>query len=386
MKFPTIARIVRERSSFAFAVILFVIAFATGCASPGPPHPPSLRLPKVVTDLTTLRIGNEVRLHWTTPTKTTDDLSIKGKITAEICREVLQRPLHPSPSRQPDCTPVKRFTPQPGPSDLTDDLPQALTTEPTSLLAYRIQIFNPSGRSAGLSPRAFTSAGPPPPAVEQFRATPTRSGVQLEWRPQATTALVELDRTLLQAAAGHKQSTKQPVRLTKSVATEVYLRATAQAASAGGTIDTFAQRGTTYRYTAQRINIVHLGGHTLEVRSTPSAAITVYMRDTFPPATPVRLSAIPGGTPSAHSSIDLSWEPVADPDIAGYIVYRQEVAPNGSLTGQPKRLTIAPVVGPAFSDSTAIPGQRYAYRVAAIDASGNESPPSAPTQESLPTP
>jgi len=383
MKFPTIARIARERSSFAFAVALLVIAFATGCASPGPPHPPSLRLPKVVTDLTAQRIGNEVQLHWTTPTKTTDDLSIKGKITAEICREVLQRPLHQSPSRQPACTPVKRFIPQPGPSDLTDDLPPALTTEPTSLLAYRIQIFNPSGRSAGLSPRAFTLTGPAPPTVEQFRAIPTQPGVQLEWQPQATTALVELDRTLLQAAAGPKQSTKQPLRLTQSVATEVFLRATARA---GGTIDTFAQRGATYRYTAQRINTVRLDGHTLEVRSAPSAAITVYMRDTFPPATPLGLSAIPGGTASPHSSIDLSWEPVADRDIAGYIVYRQEVALNGSLTGQPKRLTTAPVVGPAFSDRTAIPGQRYAYRVAAIDTSGNASPPSAPTQESLANP
>ena len=41
------------------------------------------------------------------------------------------------------------------------------------------------------------------------------------------------------------------------------------------------------------------------------------------------------------------------------------------------------VVGPAYRDQTAVKGQRYAYRVTAIDIVGNESAPSADVQETL---
>ena len=51
-----------------------LIACAAGCASPGPPQPPSLNLPEVVKDLTAERVGDVVQLHWTTPDMTTDRL------------------------------------------------------------------------------------------------------------------------------------------------------------------------------------------------------------------------------------------------------------------------------------------------------------------------
>src|ERR1035441_7007917 len=62
-----------------------------GCASPGPPLPPSLKLPEIVSasSETATRAGDEVRLHWTTPSRTTDKMLIAGPVTAEICREVL---------------------------------------------------------------------------------------------------------------------------------------------------------------------------------------------------------------------------------------------------------------------------------------------------------
>src|SRR5438309_11783271 len=42
------------------------------CGSPGPPEPPSLELPRVVTDLRATRKGDKVTLVWTVPTNTTD--------------------------------------------------------------------------------------------------------------------------------------------------------------------------------------------------------------------------------------------------------------------------------------------------------------------------
>jgi fibronectin type 3 domain-containing protein len=101
------------------------------------------------------------------------------------------------------------------------------------------------------------------------------------------------------------------------------------------------------------------------------------MRDSFPPKTPTGLAAIPSA-----DGIDLSWEPNAEPDLAGYIVYRRQVSSTGEATGTPIRLTSAPTPAPAFSDRTAQPGLTYSYRITAIDTAGNESPAGNEVQES----
>ena len=74
---------------FAACAGAVVLALGSGCALPGPPLPPSLKLPAVVTDLSASRTGDAVTLRWTTPEDTTDKLPIKGPIVAEICRETL---------------------------------------------------------------------------------------------------------------------------------------------------------------------------------------------------------------------------------------------------------------------------------------------------------
>ncbi|WP_348267528.1 fibronectin type III domain-containing protein [Edaphobacter paludis] len=346
-----------------------LIAFASGCASPGPARPPSLHLPHVVTDLSATRTGNEVALRWTTPDKTTDGLNIQPPLTAEICRKLATQPA--------TCTPVKHLPVHPGPSGATDALPSSLTADPATLLTYRVQIFNTNGHSAGLSNPAFAAGGAAPPPVEDVKITPIRDGAMVEWKPQSISSFIDLDRNLVQATAPKKPSTRQPRQLTVATPAEVHLQAGRQTADPGGTIDPTAQRGETYRYTAQRVRAVTLGGHALEIRSVPSPTITTLMRDTFPPAAPTGLAAVPG-----TASIDLSWEPNTEPDLAGYIVFRQPVASDGTLTAAPSRLTPTPIPAPAFSDLTATTGQTYSYRVVAIDSTGNQSPPSTDVRES----
>ena len=164
---------------------------------------------------------------------------------------------------------------------------------------------------------------------------------------------------------------------------EVKLRTPIQPADPGGTIDHTAQMGQTYQYTAQRVRPVSLGGHPLEVRSSVSPPAMVAMRDTFPPHPPSGPEAVPGGATAADRSIDLSWTPDTDADLAGYFVYRQEVDAKGVAAGTATRLNLTPVVGPAYRDQTAMAGHRYAYRVTAVDTAGNESAPSADVQETL---
>jgi hypothetical protein len=143
--------------------------------------------------------------------------------------------------------------------------------------------------------------------------------------------------------------------------------------------------GQVYEYRAQRVARVAAGGRTLELVGELSGPVRVEVLDIFPPAVPTGLAAV--ATPAQagiQASIDLSWQPVADADLAGYIVYRREAGvPNQTW----QRLSPAePVVGPAFQDTGVQPGHTYQYSVVSISQSGHQSERSAETEETVPTP
>jgi hypothetical protein len=409
MKFPLIVYSPQIRRGLAAAVAALLIACTAGCGSPGQPRPPSLNLPEVVKDLTAERVGDVVELRWTTPEKTTDRLDVKGPMTAEVCRIAV------ASTASSGCTPVVRVPVQPGPTRASEGLPPTLTADPPVLLAYRVQILNAHGRSAGPSSEAFAASGVAPPAVEQLRAMATAEGAMVEWQKKDTTAVVELDRlpagangvaiepapakraakassrSLIKQQTAGKQtgqgkpgvSGSAPKVQNPPAPVEVKLRTPSELADAGGTIDHTAQMGESYRYTAQRVRTVSLDGHRLEVRSFASGPVTLVVRNMFPPHAPAGLEAVPGGAGLGERSIDLSWTPNTERDLAGYIVYRQEIDAKGVAAGTATRLNPTPVAGPAYRDQTAEAGRRYAYFITAINTAGNESAPSEAIQETL---
>jgi hypothetical protein len=398
---------VRTASPWLLAAITtLLLPLSTGCASPGQPRPPSLNLPEPVKDLTAERIGNQAVLHWTTPDHTTDHLLVNGPISAEFCR------LTPPATA---CTPIRQLPTVPGPATTSDTLPATLTTDPPTLVAYRVRILNASGHAAPPSNEALLATGIAPQTVAPLRAASTRDGVQLTWPAYTTpTATVQLDRLLLNPdgtpvlPAPKKPSTKPtpapaptprskssksaPARkTTQPTPNIVKLQPPTQTPDPGGLIDESVLRGETYQYTAQRIRTVTLDTHTLELRSALSSPVTLTMRDTFPPLTPTGLAAVPSGpdtsgqpaSAASQPSIDLSWTPDADTDLAGYNIYRREVAPDGTSTASYTLLNPTPVPSPAYRDQTAIIGRRYAYHVTAVDNTGNQSRPSPDVQETL---
>jgi hypothetical protein len=414
-----VASVARSAAAGAAAAAIALILLA-GCASPGPPLPPTLNLPAVVsTGLTATRVGDEVKLHWTTPPRTTDKLLIKGPITAVLCRETVAAPLNPAGTTP--CSEVLRLPVTPGVTDAADPLPAALTTGPARPLAYRVQLFNAAGRTAGPSPVAYAAAGPRVDPVENFRGKATKAGVVLEWKAeQGSTEAMELDRTVLEAPAANPSPNakapatpaKVPARAKEKPAPgsqrvsglpgldkepqesrESRLRVAAET-DAGGTIDRSARIGYTYGYTAQRVRSVTLAGQTLEVRSVLSAQVTVPVQDVFPPDAPTGLVTVPGLTQTAgqqaagqqaqRPAIDLSWEPNMEPRIVGYRIYRRDldgVAPDTWL-----RLNADVVPTTSYRDPNVAAGQRYAYRVTAVSQAGNESAPSDEVSETAPTP
>ena len=367
-----------------------------GCASPGPPLPPTLNLPAVVAagEFTATRVGDTVAVHWNTPTRTTDKLLISGAITAIVCRDppsatspaAAAKPARPASGKVAPCTPIARQVTAPGPSDAVDPLPAELTAGPPRLLAYRVELLNARGHSAGLSAPVFAVAGDGEPPLADFRAEATKAGVLLRWRRQAGSgAAVELTRTTLpapdQATAAAAQR-KSPTGLPGEAKEPAESRFQAGAADAGGTLDRTVRIDHIYAYTAQRMRTVQVGAQTLAVRSAPSAGVTVAVRDAFPPEVPADLVAVPGfaGEGDAQKPvIDLSWEPDVEPRVAGYRVYRRE-----GDAGAWQRLGADLISAPAYRDAAVTAGHIYTYRVSAVSDAGNESAPSAEVTETAP--
>lgn len=381
-----------------------------GCANPGPPKPPSLHLPKLATELTAERVGRHVGIAFTVSADTTDGGTLKGPITAILCREL---PLTATNSTQnpPFCrTVVQRFAVVPGPAHVQDDLPAALTAGAAELLAYRVELLNSRGRSAGLSAPVYAAAGGAPAPVGAISITPRRNAALITWKAAADTTPMQVERTLLATAAGpvkapatKSKRSGQPPALFSSTKKEPPRQVTlalgaAETADPGGLLDPTLHDGDTATYVAQRVRKVEFTApaawvygkkgvleetkptpETLEVRGEASAPVTFTFHDTLPPSVPTGLAAVPGGGFSEPASIDLSWEPNPEQDVVGYNVYRADAgyAPVWKLLNS----EIAP--GSAYRDLTAQPGKTYLYRVTAIDQRHNESGPSASLQEQL---
>ncbi len=88
--------------------------------------------------------------------------------------------------------------------------------------------------------------------------------------------------------------------------------------------------------------------------------------DAVAPAAPQNLVGSPGS-----NSVYLSWNAGAEPDLAGYHVYRSLTAPVPT-TGTPLSGS-GPVSGTTYVDDTAVNGTTYHYVVTAADVSANRS-------------
>lgn len=371
----------------ALAPGLAAAIMISGCGTPGAPLPPSLKLPDPVTNLAAVRTGNQVSLTWTMPKKTTDKLLIKDNIPVRVCRK----------EESGECLAVPgglSFAPK-AEGTFTETLPAALAAGPPRLLTYFVELTNNKGRSAGLSNAAAVLAGEAPSAVEGLTAQVRKEGVVLHWSihsaqsdaAAAQHAVIRLHRKLLtpESKAGSVAKTgsqpgflappKEPVE--QSLLVEP---STQSGESPVQTLDKTIRFGQVYEYRAQRVARVLVGSKTLELPGPLSDPVRVEALDVFPPAVPSGLAAVATAADSSSGpSIDLSWLPATDPDLAGYVVYRREG------DGSWQRISPQqPVIGPGFHDSQVQPGRTYRYAVTAIDQLGHESARSPEADETVP--
>jgi hypothetical protein len=361
------------KRAWAVAVTMAALVLA-GCGLPGAPLPPTLNLPNRVTDLSAARAGDRVSLHWTMPTHNTDKMLLTNGVDVSVCRKE---------SAAGDCVTAGTLQLAPGAiAAFTEDLPASLAEGPSHPLIYFVELKNNRGRSAGLSNGATVLAGKAPPALTGLTAEMAKDGVILRWKPLAaaqehSTTAVRLQRTLITPAVvkpkeGLLTPSPEPAAQNLLIPAGV---------APGRALDKDIRFGETYEYRAQRVTRSTVGDETLELAGALSAPVRIHAVNVFPPAVPTALVAV--ATPAENGSplsIDLSWQPDAEADVAGYVVYRREEG-----TAWQRISPAQPVVGPAFRDEQVEPGHTYDYAVSAVGHDGLESARSAEAQERVPS-
>ena len=299
----------------------------TSCAYPGAPLPPALYIPSPVQDLVAVEYGENLLVRFTIPELTTDPLPIEELRAVDLY-------IGPNPDQSgfnaaewaAAATHFEVAMREPGPVEF--ETPAAPFVGETVIIG--VGLTGRTGRQSAWSNHDTLTVNPPLAAPQNLTATAVPQGVELTWQAPPGSFRI------LRAAGESDQFTQigesdQPTFL-----------------------DTLTTYGTEYRYT------VVATGPDLQ-QSLPSETAAVTPEDTFPPAVPAGLSAVP-----AVDTIELAWARNTDPDFRSYSVYR--AVGDGPFTA------LATGIGaPAFSDRNVESGMRYRYAISAVDASGNES-------------
>ncbi|HEV2730601.1 MAG TPA: hypothetical protein VGV15_11275 [Terriglobales bacterium] len=346
-------------------------ALLAGCGTPGAPLPPSLELPKAVTDLRAARKGDKVYLAWTLPTQTTERQTIRHLGPTRICRS-LQTAMKDCASvvGQKPPAPLSRSASPTVPkaqAEYTDSLPQDFQQQnPTGQVTYAVLVLNESGRSAGLSNQVQIPAAPTLPAPANFKAQVTAQGVLLTWScsPAPARSLPYIQYRVRVYRRG--ENTRADTNVGEADC------------SNGQLVDQSFEWEQTYSYHATIVTVVSVPEKPeMQVEGDDTPAVKLFAHDVFPPGVPSGLQAVFSGVGQA-AFIDLVWAPVTDADLVGYNIYRHEEG------GQPVKINSELVKTPAFRDSNVAAGRKYFYSVSAVDLRGNESARSEEATESVP--
>lgn len=358
--------------NFRTNVFLIIIAclITTACGSPGVPIPPSLELPRPVSDLHALRKGDRVALTWTQPTLTTERRNLDRGGTVQVCRSTstitkCQAPIASIPFRRPEAR-----TKAPAQLETYSDLlpsTSSVTNGATDFF-YAVNVLNPYGRSAGLSNQVRVPAAPALPPPRDFHAQLTAEGVNLSWQPTAPPPEIPGVRFL------YRVYRRESGTHTDLIAGELPLSNDSQP----GLADRGFDWEKTYDYRVTVVTVVgQANGTEQQFEGDDTAPVQIVAHDVFPPAAPTGLQAVFSG-PGQKPFIDLVWAPNSEPDLAGYNVYRHEA------NAQSVKINQELIKSPAYRDANVTPGHEYIYSASAVDVRGNESPHSEEASESVP--
>jgi hypothetical protein len=320
--------------------LVALVLLSAGCGYVGDPMPPLANIPAAVTDLAAVQRSTRIIVQFTLPSQTTEGIAIRSPLKVDLRAGSGAIEPFSAVAWAEHAKPVP-----PGPIEKGHALVGIPAKEWTGQeVTIAVRVIGSNGKESAWSNFVNVPVVPPPAAPSSLAAKATAEGVLLTW----------------QGGPGE-------FRVFRRAGKEPEFARVADVTQDRWT-DSNSEFGIFYSYVVQRIV---KAGNAREAESELSVPVTISPVDTFPPAAPVGLRAIP-----ASGSIELSWEGNSETDLAGYHVYR--AAPGGPWE------SIAAANLPGFSDRNVEKGKTYRYAVTAVDHSGNESPRSAEVSSTLP--
>jgi predicted small lipoprotein YifL len=409
------------------AVAVFAFLVVTACGKKGPPLPPLVRLPAAPADVVAERRGNTVDLKFTVPSTNTDGTRPANVSRAEVYAITIaastapltddqivklgtrvgtvpvKAPRDPDLTAEPDA-PDDEVDPPEGngldqgaiariaepltremlttvqiPSDprtptgsgARSDAPRPLLGPPPAMPSriYATLGISTRGRKGPLSRRIVVPLVPPPPPPSAPAITYTESTVTVTWPPVGARA-ASAEAGEVAVLPSRPIGAAPPVmayNVYDATTPDAPFRLTATPVAGTTFADARIVWGLKRCYTVRTAEAIN--GATIESDASPATCETLV--DTFPPAAPKGITAI-----ASEGAINLIWEPNAEKDLGGYVVWRG-ISPTDELTA----ITPAPIQDTSFKDAVQ-PGLSFVYMVKAVDKAGNVSPPSARVVES----
>ena len=417
------SRIVLPARRFLVAVLLTgaALAVAAGCGKKGAPLPPLVRIPEAVTLVATRRTGNDAYVTLRLPAKNVDGSTPVTFSAVEVLALTADRP--PSQAlfldrgtlvatfamAAPPAAPAAAAPPATSPSAQSSTAGASaspgdeVTVRETLTDEMFVPVALPAGTATppGVAPPAQSGASPPAqpdaarpapeapsqadstttPALRRYYLALTRDARK---RPGPSGTIASVSLSALPDAPGNVQVayTEQTTTVTWSPVAgatgyNIYTESPDGSPSPpsrsvtpprplnASRLDkpTYAEPIRFGEPACYRVRAVRGTAAELSEGPPSAAGCGPPPRDSFPPAAPDDIRAVPGS-----GEITVEWSPVVAADLAGYLVLRGTA---GDDTLQP--ITAAPIRELRFVDSSVKPGVRYVYAVVAVDSAANRS-------------
>jgi hypothetical protein len=142
-------------------------------------------------------------------------------------------------------------------------------------------------------------------------------------------------------------------------------------------IDRNFQFGAKYEYFVRPLSLPPgTDALTAAIEGNASQPLAHMPQDTFPPVTPTSVTIA-----SINNLVSIFWPLNAEPDVAGYNIYRAEAED----TPAARWVKLNPQLHKtaSFRDDRVQVGKQYFYQITAVDVYGNESPRSATVSETV---
>jgi len=360
-------RIIRICNHFALVwLALATMLLAGGCARLGPPLPPLRRLPPPAAELKAVQDGARLEVSCLLPAANQDGSKIERIRRVELDGRLLP----------PGTPPETAALPPPVAAGWEGEALQSRLQGRAFRTTLELgQTFGGVAGTLVLTVRFQNEHehwSPQPPAVRLPVAPVGQPAAAPGW--QLDKYAVHLD----WPAPGENFDGSQPARFD---GVKVYRRElpdgpAEEIASLGREAVAYADTGFRFdRRYAYAVSFFLRPGET-QIRGAMSPWAEVDTTDVFPPDSPGQLSAVAEG-----GRVKLIWDPVPDPDLAGYLVFRQDPG-----EAAPRQLTPEPVGRNLFVDELPDTVPAGPYHVVAVDRKGNRSKASAPASFQPPEP